>query len=1228
MHTRLWLWLCVAAAQLLGACDGEVSVQTPDPAHSDKNPVMRLADASAVMSLTDAGSVPPSPLVEPSCRPVAAEPVPAQAKIMQPGAGGVVAAKMIGVDELFFDFKRFCSPCHTENSDGRFQVTSADMFAANVDMLSLDRMRSSDRRRAMPQGGSVLLLSERDATDPVRTFEANLAAWFAAGKPASFPDPSATAPADGPATQSFQVTPALGGALTNMGSCIPAKRIMYSEPALARSDELDALFASATGLPDLLSQTDLFTLDSETLAKHGTISYAPTYTLWADDAKKMRYVRVPRGQSISFSVATQSFTIPDNTRFYKTFLKEVKDVNGKVGYKKIETRVILVRKAEPGLAGQPDKVNALFGTYLWNEDESEAELVKRRLNNGEGFTDVVLDYIPDEAAAQARIDELNSGRRPPTQTAIDLDLFAKGLKRHYAVPGSERCVQCHMGGPDGSFVLAFNPLQVVRRPLGEGGVIEPAGPDELNQLQRLIDYGVITGVESPAKILPLEKSQGARSPRTKYELIAQGYMLGNCAHCHTKKGFATVQSQGALAGVFDLFPSASGGGIFEFPLDRFSPRIQRGPSNARSSIPYITPSLYDQQDDYREGKSGLPYVAASYGDGEASGQPVLAPWRSLIYRNVDSPYVYAAKGTIFPHMPMNTPGFDCRAPRIMAEWMVSIPARQSDKFAVWYNDRTPQPMQEVRPGTPDYDAALLQAELRLAQYRSGGRYEYCPDTTDIIDVRTATAAVRNEKPNPDRDEYGFPKRPHFVETDLTEKPGSWAPRQPKWEDYLLHDDVSWVDGDGNVGETERDVKKLEQTKMLSLLRSTRLSSDFRKLATERVAFGLWQKKSGCDFSTQPTVGALQADPAWSWLEEKRKSVSASDPVYMQAPGEAIFKQICVNCHGSNADSRGRQADTVLLLTGGSTRVANFRAGLFGPADAPGSGRSGVFGALADAISTSDDWSARYLSWMALGGTTKPIPSEVLAVVGQESVLGVVPPRIVPASPNMLTAALAACSYLLPMDPGKPLPELMSGQNTFKLEPQKNYIVPSGVIIENGDADLWRRICTYENELPIRVVGPIPSWSKLLQQSDKALSYGTDGTNAYVGLYRRRRQDGSEVYPSDAPVGNHRGLIQRGIQPDNQAPMCVRRPTDPAELALATPYVEAAKMVFCPVSMFETAADGSELHRLTYEEMWNWARRGAINAGFAVFSYLDAFTKGEIGAQPAFDQCEQLGAGTK
>jgi hypothetical protein len=38
---------------------------------------------------------------------------------------------------------------------------------------------------------------------------------------------------------------------------------------------------------------------------------------------------------------------------------------------------------------------------------------------------------------------------------------------------------------------------------------------------------------------------------------------------------------------------------------------------------------------------------------------------------------------------------------------------------------------------------------------------------------------------------------------------------------------------------------------------------------------------------------------------------------------------------------------------------------------------------------------------------------------------------------------------------------------------------------------------------------------------------------------------------------------------------------------------------------------------------NWATRGAINAGLAVFLFLQEFERGTITPKPLFNQCEKL-----
>ena len=281
------------------------------------------------------------------------------------------------------------------------------------------------------------------------------------------------------------------------------------------------------------------TFDGVELSKSGVVAYAPGYPLWSDDAGKLRYVRVPQGQSIHFDKTTQQFEIPPNTRFYKTFLKRIVDTDGSYRYRKIETRLIVARPDQNNADGTAAKQTALFGSYRVVERrraESDAVLVQTPKLTTERPSPIHKYFHHTDFEPLAA--DLLGGQPKNPEVTLVLDQAA----RHYEIPSSDRCVQCHMGSPSQSFVLGFTPLQINRRPQSVGGNIEATGADELTQLQRLIDAGVITGIGSPSDVLPLEQSEGDRSPRNDSELVAQGYILGNCAHCHNPRGFPTVQN--------------------------------------------------------------------------------------------------------------------------------------------------------------------------------------------------------------------------------------------------------------------------------------------------------------------------------------------------------------------------------------------------------------------------------------------------------------------------------------------------------------------------------------------------------------------------------------------------------------------------------------------------------------------------------------------------------------
>ncbi len=675
------------------------------------------------------------------CRPARAPAIPARAAVTSAEVKPAASEKPVFVTDLFGLFKSHCGACHVDTKLGNYQVTQ-QTFAKEIDARVVGFMKTDDVAKVMPPpaaGGKPY--SQRGPNDPIVQLVAQVERWIAAGKPPNvfYLPAEAQQASDG---SPFLLAPEVGARLTQLGDCVPDAALVGVEKK--NMQELDAFFAAAKELPARLEETDLSTLDGETLARHGVVAYAPTYPLWADDAGKLRHVRVPVGQAVRLGAGkeSQAHDVPPNTRFYKTFLKKIVDADGTPRYRKIETRLIVAR---PDVK-RPDgtvEATALFGTYVWNEEETEAVLLADPLRNGKPFRDRLITYVVDEPKAQKIRDGM------PANLTYALEVENPGLLRKYAIPGSERCVQCHMGSESGSFILGFSPVQVARRPQGHGGVTEPVGEDELTQLERLAAYGIVK--PAAAEIAPLEASQGSRKPRNEHELVAQGYLVGNCAHCHNARGFPSVKNP-ELRTLLDFQPSAQGG-IFQFPLDATSPRIKRG-ANQDVPIPYITPSLREYPVGAVESETWKPKWVdckerPEFCGGKTSGVlHVDAPWRSLIYRNVDGPFTYAEDFAIFPHMPMHAPGFDCRAPQILGDWMVSIPAVRknpaTDEDAVPPKvagssadakkvDTSAQPYEEVKPGDPRYAMAVADAEKRLEAYHAGRRYGVCPDTTDIVD---------------------------------------------------------------------------------------------------------------------------------------------------------------------------------------------------------------------------------------------------------------------------------------------------------------------------------------------------------------------------------------------------------------------------------------------------------------------------------------------------------------
>jgi mono/diheme cytochrome c family protein len=1278
--------LVAPMAAAMGACAQEeappslVNLPKAGGAQDGSVPDGRAVDASVE---SDSGGSAPGAVPPGACRQAHAQPIPVRLSVMSADAGAS-SGEVVTINDLLQRFQSVCGKCHSAQALGSFRIATPDDFQTQMTAVRLKRVTDDPPGPSGPmppadQPNGMTPYKQRSSGDPVRQFAELVEAWLAASSPNSFTIMPASSSTPAPpgvdgGVADFTMTPANGNALTNIGNCVPGKALVGTNTAAM--DALDAKFASfqrnpsspnayeKLGLPERLEETDLFTFDSHVLAKYGVVGYAPGYPLWSDNAGKLRYVRVPRSASIHFDKATQSFQIPDNTRFYKTFLKPVVEMDNSIRWKKVETRLIVARNNSPS-DPDTDSPPSLFGTYQWNEAETEALLIQTPLYNGQPFADTVLQYVNDEALAA---EVLLTKPALPEEALLE----AKAA-RHYAIPSADRCRECHRGSPSRDFVLGFTPLQINRQTTGFHGVLEDAGPDELTQLQRFMDYGIVTGIDSLSDVLLLEQSQGARTPRNPYELVAQGYMLGNCAHCHNPHGDPSVQNP-VLQTDLNFLPGPNGG-IFQFPLEHFSRRIFRGAVTA-IQIPYITPSLLDWPDDAASTLALHFIYGGDQGDGLFADKAAYAPWRSLIYRNVDNMFAYTDDLTLYPHMPRNTPGYDPRVKQIMSDWMVSIPAIRKrpdlDEYAfvtgiqnsLLSADDSPQPYVEVPPGAPGYESAKAAAQARLDILHTGvnpalplrpslvstsvvtaySRYLDQGETFDILDPAVLRNPICHSIPGPDPNHQEAPNLPahaHWVITDLTQPAGDWAPRRPDWASILVDQKADTPPTNcGDVGalsaaqqDEHRAIGFLSSQPPIVLGKTCDQDShSIRCFASTPIPYGVWggsvagvnSQPTPPDCATKlPTVGTCMSSGGAgacsprSWMDPKVRAAQSAQAfpilpalppnahVYVQPPGAAVFKMICINCHGPLADSSGRMAQNLATMTGGKSIVANFRAGFQGPQSDPRAYMKSVFdvsklpsdataaqlAAWADPV-TYEDRAARYLAWMALGGTQANVPLEILTLVGKTAVLGEQRRSALTGSANMLSNAKQICLSLI-----GPKDSEVAHDGTLPLDPTVGYFGfrNDKLIHANADAEMWMNLCTFNNPFPV---------VHMLSSGHVSKAWGADGNLAdfypYIRADAWTSADIARGKP--APVGNEWGKTVPMLDASNEWPWCDLSGSGPA----------------CPPELVANATkNGTDPSFL--ESIHMWAVRGAINAGLSVFVYLESLET-KWAPDPDFDQC--------
>jgi len=591
----------------------------------------------------------------------------------------------------------FCGGCHLAPAANKGNFQFLNSYESQVIYTSEGKKEVSGIKKAFPQLLSVL---EKGTMPPgvdhsknagIAKLLTDLKYWERAGKPeADFPSS---------AMENGSETMISDG--SDLGNCIPKPEVVGSDPVK------DQYFENLIDLPKNLKDTDLFSKDSLELAQKGTLSYAVEYPLWADNAEKGRFIHLPtkaNGEKVSVFLDSKKniALLPANTRFYKHFYKAIKDSEGQTYYRIIETRIIVTRKKNE---------QSLFGTYKWNEEETEALLVDTPYRDGTGFKDDIFQIVIDERS---------------------------GKKRKYAIPGAQRCVECHKSSEN--LVLGFTPLQLNRRKLGEGGRTLPTEKHELNQIERLTQYGVLSPLVSP---LPkLEMDYGTAPNESALQL--QGYLVGNCAHCHSPEGFAMKDNQVKL----DLSP----GRLFTFDFNSISK------SSTRSMPQYLVrPGNVD---------------------------------KSYLYSRISQKGVSAGVGAL--PMPMHTPGdANCRLLNLAGSWIFASGGLDPASFVQncetqddfhWIDlDMTWPSNAEYEPRRPDWNSKsgmpdrfrnlsfdrglseISRREVPAGFYETRGKQEIC-SFPDKSAPRKPLKWMTDDK--------GKMKRP-FGEVYWT-TPGAWA----------------------------------------------------------------------------------------------------------------------------------------------------------------------------------------------------------------------------------------------------------------------------------------------------------------------------------------------------------------------------------------------------------------------------------------------------------------------
>ena len=581
-------------------------------------------------------------------------------------------------------------------------------------------------------------------------------------------------------------------------------------------------------------------------------------------------------------------------------------------------------------------------------------------------------------------------------------------------------------------------------------------------------------------------------------------------------------------------------------------------------------------------------------------------------------------------------------------------------------DDNPQPYLEVVPDSPMYAQALKDARARLVEYHQGVRYPYCqdvlgPDIYDPFVPVNAPEYVYHPNPNEYQLSYietppedpahpgrlvqpriGVPLHAHWINYDPTEPPPPWTPRRTRWREILVDhqpdtelpvgtkspEELEATGIDANIEAAAKF--RRDRANVASALAQAQLTDALRAYATTERPFGLWKEKPDCGqkLAAQKRVSALGADQRPLWLDEVKPDPNAF--VYMMSPGASIYRHVCINCHGPNADGKGIQVDLLAAASEGEARPANFRSGLFGPPEMPLANILSTFSVpqVGD-MKTADMWASRYMAWMALGGTLKRIPQDIIHLVAATPVLGEKRqnlnqlPGATDPTGNMLNLAKALCSLVLPAPDDTLSVFLYNSSLSAPTYPPYNQ-ANSPFVSSTYDREMWLHLCSDFSPQVVRVYGSQAAPGAKPGQIDLiALFYAVDPTDP---------TNAAKSYPANAPVWDHLRTVQTGITSTNFYPACLDPTVKPewlpsdANIPTCKPeFLANGRLMWRRQGMGWRFPSDDAQSLPTNPDVQTWEFRGAVAAGMSVFSYLEKRVTDQSMAKlsPYYDQCELL-----